>query len=161
MFAAKEYFSNLRTHVIDFNKLSSDKIERSDSDDELDNDDKDSFPTSGEGFVELAFLKKKVDDRKPWIKNADRSAFVDYREAQKNGLNYSEFINKDVLAYSVYDNDRSLPHLFDGLKTSQRKVLYACFKKKLKRDMKVAQLAGYIGEHSVLRFVQLAYESEL
>ena len=41
-----------------------------------------------------------------------------------------------------------MPHVFDGLKTSQRKVLYACFKKKLTKDIKVAQLAGYIGEHS-------------
>ena len=27
-------------------------------------------------------------------------------------------------------------------------MLYACFKKKLTKDIKVAQLAGYIGEHS-------------
>jgi DNA topoisomerase-2 len=36
----------------------------------------------------------------------------------------------------------------DGFKPSQRKVLWACFKKKMKNDCKVAQLAGYISEHA-------------
>ena len=36
----------------------------------------------------------------------------------------------------------------DGLKPSQRKVLFACFKRKLRREIKVAQLAGYVSEHS-------------
>ena len=57
-------------------------------------------------------------------------------------------INKELALFSQYDVHRSLPHLLDGLKPSQRKVLYACFKKKLKNEIKVAQLAGYIGEHS-------------
>ena len=43
---------------------------------------------------------------------------------------------------------RSIPHFVDGFKPSQRKVLFACFKKNLKKDMKVAQLAGYVGEKS-------------
>ena len=38
--------------------------------------------------------------------------------------------------------------MVDGLKPSQRKVLFACFKRKLKREIKVAQLAGYVSEHS-------------
>ncbi|EJK66700.1 hypothetical protein THAOC_12353 [Thalassiosira oceanica] len=76
------------------------------------------------------------------------SCGVDYSEAGRQGLQYSELFNKEIRAYSTYDVDRSLPHVFDGLKTSQRKVLFACFKKKLKNEIKVAQLAGYIGEHS-------------
>ena len=34
----------------------------------------------------------------------------------------------------------------DGFKPSQRKVLFACFKKNLKDEMKVAQLAAYVSE---------------
>jgi DNA topoisomerase-2 len=34
------------------------------------------------------------------------------------------------------------------LKPSQRKVLYACFKRKLKSEIKVAQLSGYCAEHT-------------
>ena len=49
---------------------------------------------------------------------------------------------------NLLDNERSLPHFMDGLKPSQRKVLFACFKRNLKQEIKVAQLAGYISEHS-------------
>jgi DNA topoisomerase-2 len=36
----------------------------------------------------------------------------------------------------------------DGLKTSQRKILYAAFKRNLKSEIRVAQFAGYVSEHS-------------
>lgn len=38
--------------------------------------------------------------------------------------------------------------MVDGLKPSQRKVLFSCFKRKLKNEIKVVQLAGYVSEHS-------------
>jgi len=63
-------------------------------------------------------------------------------------MNCSDFINRELILFSQADNARSIPHLLDGFKPSQRKVLFACFKKKLKNEIKVAQLAGYIGEHS-------------
>ena len=47
----------------------------------------------------------------------------------------------DIIIISA-DNERSLPHFMDGLKPSQRKVLFACFKRNLKQEIKVAQLAG-------------------
>jgi DNA topoisomerase-2 len=34
----------------------------------------------------------------------------------------------------------------DGLKPAQRKVLYGCFKRNLKYEIKLVQLAGYIAE---------------
>jgi DNA topoisomerase-2 len=38
--------------------------------------------------------------------------------------------------------------LVDGLKPSQRKVLFAAKKKNLEKDMQVGQFAGYVGEHT-------------
>jgi DNA topoisomerase-2 len=38
--------------------------------------------------------------------------------------------------------------MVDGLKTSQRKVLYAAFKRRLTQETKVAQFSGYVAEHS-------------
>ena len=38
--------------------------------------------------------------------------------------------------------------MVDGLKPGQRKILFACFKRNLRADIKVAQLAGYVAEHS-------------
>jgi DNA topoisomerase-2 len=36
----------------------------------------------------------------------------------------------------------------DGLKTSQRKILYAAFKRNLTSEIRVAQFAGYVSEHT-------------
>lgn len=44
------------------------------------------------------------------------------------------------------DNIRSIPSVADGLKPGQRKVLYACFKRNLNKEIKVAQLGGYVSE---------------
>ncbi|EED89878.1 DNA topoisomerase [Thalassiosira pseudonana CCMP1335] len=123
---AKEYFSNLDIHEI------------------LDND----AITSGAGLIDMAFSKSKVEERKKWLNRVEKDTFLNYSAAQRNGVNYSEFINRELVLFSQYDNVRSIPHIMDGFKPSQRKVLYACFKKKLKAEIKVAQLAGYIGEHS-------------
>ena len=44
------------------------------------------------------------------------------------------------------DNIRSIPSVADGLKPGQRKVLFGCFKRKLVKEIKVAQLAGFVSE---------------
>lgn len=142
---AKEYFSNLDIHEIRFNELSSDIVN-------FDDEDKDEpMPdeiTSGASLIDMAFSKSKVEARKRWLNNIEKNTFMNYSKAQKSGVNYSEFINRELILFSQYDNVRSIPHIMDGFKPSQRKVLFACFKKKLKSEIKVAQLAGYIGEHS-------------
>ena len=53
-----------------------------------------------------------------------------------------------MIHFSKYDCDRSIPNLVDGLKVSQRKILYSAFKKKLNQEIKVAQFSGYVSEHS-------------
>ena len=145
---AKEYFSNLDVHEIHFNELSSDVCERPDSDDEMMHVDNEEVVSSGADLIDMAFNKTKADERKKWLSNVAKNTFLDYAEASRFGVNYSDFVNKELVLFSQYDVQRSLPHLLDGLKVSQRKVLYACFKRKLKSEIKVAQLAGYIGEHS-------------
>ncbi|KAG6373110.1 DNA topoisomerase II [Boletus reticuloceps] len=66
-------------------------------------------------LIDLAFSKKKADDRKEWLRG-------------------------------FKDNVRSIPSVADGLKPGQRKVIWGCFKRKLKKEIKVAQLVGYISE---------------
>ena len=61
------------------------------------------------------------------------------------------FINTELKAYSLYSVERAIPSVIDGLKPSQRKVLHACFKRRMtspSKEAKVAQLAGYCGEHT-------------
>nr|XP_039332183.1 DNA topoisomerase 2-alpha [Saimiri boliviensis boliviensis] len=63
-------------------------------------------------------------------------------------LTYNDFINKELILFSNSDNERSIPSMVDGLKPGQRKVLFTCFKRNDKREVKVAQLAGSVAEMS-------------
>ena len=63
-------------------------------------------------------------------------------------LDITDFVHKDLVNFSLADLKRSIAHVADGLKPSQRKVMYSCFQKNLKDEMKVAQLAAYVAEKS-------------
>lgn len=67
---------------------------------------------------------------------------------QAETIRYADFINKELIHFSIADCERSIPSVVDGLKPGQRKILYSCFKRNLKKEIKVAQLAGYVAEHS-------------
>ena len=116
---AREYFSNLDRHVIQFR----DDAERSES-------------------MCLAFSKKRTHDRKEWVTNHDGTC----RRYNVDTLEISEFVHKDLVNFSVADVRRSIPDAVDGMKPSQRKVLFAAFKRKLDKDIKVAQFSGYVSE---------------
>jgi DNA topoisomerase-2 len=96
--------------------------------------------------IDRVFNKKKTDERKIWLQTEFNETNV-IEQTQKE-VSFTDFINKDLIHFSNYDNHRSLPSVIDGLKPSQRKVLYCVFKRNLKSDMKVAQLSGYVSEHS-------------
>ena len=96
----------------------------------------------------LAFAKARTDDRKNWLTNhmATPPPCIPYGAVRT--LAVTEFIHRDMANFSAEDIKRSIPHVADGLKPSQRKVIYACLKKNLVSDMKVAQLAGYVAEQT-------------
>jgi DNA topoisomerase II len=94
-----------------------------------------------QGLIELAFSKKKADERKEWLRNFKPGTFLDHSIGK---ISYTDFINKELILFSMADNIRSIPSVVDGLKPGMRKVLYACFKRNLKKDMKVVELAGYV-----------------
>ena len=95
--------------------------------------------------IDMVFNKKRADDRKEWLKYYDRNAYLDTSETN---VSYEEFINKELIHFSKYDCDRSIPNLMDGLKISLRKILFSAFKKNLTTEIKVAQFSGYVSEHS-------------
>jgi len=95
--------------------------------------------------IELAFLKKKADDRKEWLKSYNPDEIIDYTTTQ---LSLPDFVNRELKHFSEADNIRSLPSLVDGLKPSMRKIVFAAFEKGLKKEMKVAQFAGFVGERT-------------
>jgi DNA topoisomerase-2 len=96
--------------------------------------------------IDMVFNKKRADDRKIWLeKDYSRESYLD---TTKPIVAYEEFINKELIHFSKYDCDRSIPNLMDGLKISLRKILYAAFKKNLTTEIKVAQFSGYVSEQS-------------
>ena len=92
----------------------------------------------------MAFNKKRVVCRKDWLATYNRN---DYLDTDKLNVSYEEFIEKEMIHFSKYDCERAIPNI-DGLKTSQRKVLYTCFKRKIASEIKVAQLSGSVSEIS-------------
>jgi DNA topoisomerase II len=95
--------------------------------------------------LDMVFNKKKADERKEWLGSYDKTNIID---TDTPAITFDTFVNKELIHYSKYDNERSLPNIIDGLKTSQRKILYAAFKRNLVSEIKVAQFGGYISEHS-------------
>lgn len=90
-----------------------------------------------------AFHKDKVPERKEWIMNYDPNKIIDNNN---NKICIPDFINKELIHFSYYDCQRSLPSICDGLKPSQRKILFVAFKKCPTREIRVAQLAGAVTE---------------
>jgi DNA topoisomerase-2 len=107
-----------------------------------------SFAHSGkpcDDAIDMVFNKKRADDRKDWLEEYDRESYLD---TNQEAVGYDDFINKELIHFSKYDCDRSIPNLMDGLKISLRKILFAAFKKNLTTEIKVAQFSGYVSEHS-------------
>ena len=98
----------------------------------------------------LAFDKKKADARKTWLleSTAKDSSELEVPYGHVKQLNITDFVHKDLVNFSLADLKRSIASVADGLKPSQRKVMYSCFQRNLTAEMKVAQLAAYVAEKS-------------
>lgn len=107
------------------------------------------FNHSGEqcdNSLDMVFNKKKANERKIWLGNYNREKHLN---TNTMSIAFNEFIDGEMIHFSKYDCERSIPNVMDGLKTSQRKILYSCFLKKLfDSEIKVAQLSGYVSEKS-------------
>ena len=98
-----------------------------------------------DNIIDMIFNKKRSEERKSWLSNYDRNSYLD---TNSNKVSHKDFINKEMIHFSIYDCERSIPNLMDGLKTSLRKILYSSFKKNLTTEIKVAQFSGYVSEQS-------------
>ncbi|KAK6525539.1 DNA topoisomerase 2 [Arthrobotrys megalospora] len=120
---AKEYFSDLDRHLKEFHSM---KLEE-------------------RGLIDMVFSKKKIEERKEWLRQYRPGVYLDHSIEK---ISYDDFINKELILFSMADNIRSIPSAIDGLKPGQRKVLFGCFKKKLTKEVKVQSLAGYVLDHT-------------
>lgn len=118
----KEFFKDIDKHLIRFNYRN-------------DKETKD--------LIELAFRKNRSDDRKKWLGEYNPTNVMD-KFTQRTYID--SFINEELIEFSLYDNIRSIPNIVDGLKPSQRKILYTLFKRNFKNNTKVIQLCGSVLE---------------
>lgn len=99
--------------------------------------------------VDLAFNGNRQNDRKVWLGNYI-PAEMTYPEV--NGIeqvSISDFINNDLIEFSIYDCQRSIPNIIDGLKTSQRKVIHVALNTLNTKDKyKVTQFANEVANKS-------------
>ena len=93
---------------------------------------------SCDNSIDMAFNKKRADDRKDWLGTYDQDAVLDPDQAH---ISYEEFIDNELIHFSKYDCDRSIPNVMDGKKISTRKILFAAFKRNLVKEVKVAQFS--------------------
>jgi DNA topoisomerase-2 len=120
---AKEYFTNLSKQTINY-----------------------SITSETDADITKAFKKGFEDARKEWIKDSTgKNLSLDFSVLKQS---ISEFINHELINFSIADLERSIPNLMDGFKPSQRKVMFGCIKRNLYSEIKVAQLSGYISEHT-------------
>lgn len=119
---AQEYFTNLDRHLKQFHIMREHEA----------------------NLIDLAFSKKRADERKAWLGDFKPGTFLDH--AAVEDITYDDFVNKELILFSMADNMRSIPSMVDGLKPGQRKVIFTCLKRNLQRDVKVAELAGSVGE---------------
>jgi len=116
---AQVYFHDLDKHLKEFHTMQDQEAE----------------------LIDLAFSKKKADERKEWLRQFKPGTYLDHTTKK---ISYTDFVNKELILFSMADNMRSIPSVVDGLKPGQRKVLYTCFKRNLKKDVKVVELAGLV-----------------
>ena len=107
----------------------------------------------------LAFRKDKADARKVWIQEGTRHPTL--MDDTLTNIRYKMFIDNELRLFSIADTHRSIPNICDGLKPSQRKILYACFHKKITQEIKVAQLAGIIGAETAYHHGEASLHSTI
>lgn len=122
----KKYFSSIDRHLKRFRELTDEDSEK----------------------LDLVFSKKRAADRKQWLQryNGNNQGTIEDKV-----VSISDFIDKEFIEFSMYDNVRSIPSMVDGLKPGQRKILFTAFKSKLVNDFKVAQFAGKVAESTEYR----------
>lgn len=101
----------------------------------------------------IAFDKIKSNERQTWLKDYspqkdDESISLDKEKSQSVEFPISRHLKKELIKYFYDDCKRSIPSIFDGLKESQRKIVYAAKKRTWKKEIKVAQFGAYVAENT-------------
>ena len=113
-----DYFADLQTHVkpVEFDEHAAERMQ-------------------------LAFDPKMAASRKRWLDEGVENAAFDYKRRK---MDVSQFVDNCLIHFSFDDNQRSLPNMIDGLKESQRKIVWYFLKMGAKWKPKVSQASGHV-----------------
>lgn len=116
--------------------------------------------------IDLAFNKKRADDRKGWLNNYIRMELTREWEEQRSNrvndedeenhndedeethTNYTDFFNKKYIKYCIAALKRTIPSIVDGLKPGQRNILFSALKNKLIGITKLEAFSKSVDHHS-------------
>jgi len=106
-----------------------------------------------DNVIKNAFDKNAADTRKKWLENYSpllnqKTKTLDQEIDPIILFSISRLLNDELIKFFYDDCKRSIPSVFDGLKESQRKIIYAVKKRKLCSKIKVAQLGAYVAENT-------------
>ncbi|MES1907676.1 MAG: hypothetical protein MHM6MM_000750, partial [Cercozoa sp. M6MM] len=141
---ARAYFSDLGKHRIRFIFKDEKDLER----------------------IDLAF-NTDADTRKLWLKEFSELPIaqrLNTLEATDKEVSYGSFVDGELRTFSALSNVRAIPSVFDGLKPSQRKILYACLRRHRKGqtgEIKVAQLAAHVAETTSYHHGEVALQNAI
>jgi DNA topoisomerase-2 len=93
-----------------------------------------------------AFGEQHANWRKEWLSQYNEKHLYDY---SSSSFALDEFVDRELKHFSIYDNTRSLANVIDGLKVSQRKILWGLRKLQLwNGTKKVLAVSGEISTMS-------------
>ncbi|KAI0219608.1 DNA topoisomerase 2 [Massospora cicadina] len=69
-------------------------------------------------LIDLALIKKKTDAHKEWLSQFHPGTYIDQ---SGDSITYTNFINKELIHFSMADNIFSIPSMVDSLKPGQHK----------------------------------------
>lgn len=92
--------------------------------------------------LEMAYGKAHSDRRKEWLSAYREDLDEVDHSAQASTL--TDFVDRELVKYASHSVVRAVPLLSDGLKTSQRKIVWVTRSEAASEPVKVAQLAGTV-----------------
>ena len=127
---AQEYFQNLSKHLISYHATDAEETD---------------------DMILLAFKKTRANDRKGWVNSASIYETKELSYDVDTGMEITSFVRDELIHFSKYDNIRSIPSMIDGLKPSQRKILFIALQQwpssiSDSKEMKVVNLASKVAD---------------
>lgn len=96
------------------------------------------------GAIDAFFASNRTDERKRLLQASDGSTYINYAREE---VTIASLCYKELVLHGLADNRRSIASVVDGLKPSQRKILYVALTRS-GGECKVAQLAAAVAERT-------------